>query len=52
MRIKTAMTYIQTICPNRIALRAGRKGARPAKVEALVFEKSATQLKQKLLKCK
>ena len=38
-----------------IALRAGKKGARPAEVGALasVFEKSATELKQsKLLKCK
>ena len=36
------------------ALRAGKKGARPAEVGALasVFEKSATELKQKLLKCK
>ena len=40
---------------NCIALRAGKKGAHPAEVEALasVFEKSATELKQqKLLKCK
>ena len=42
--IHTQPTYI-----NRIALRAGKKGARPAKVGALasVFEKSATELKQK-----
>ncbi len=34
----------------RIALRAGKKGARPAEVGALasVFEKSATELKLKL----
>ena len=38
-----------------IALRAGKKGARPAEVGALatVFKKSATELKQqKLLRCK
>ena len=49
------MTLTQTTCPNRIALRTGKKGARPAEVGALasVFEKSATELKQqKLLKCK
>ena len=48
------MTNTQTTCPNRIALRAGKKGTRPAEVGALasVFEKSATELKQKLLKCK
>ena len=49
------MTHTQTTYINRIALRAGKKGARPAEVEALasVFEKSATELKQqKLLKCK
>ena len=48
------MTHIQTTCINRIALRAGKKGARPAEVGALasVFEKSATELNQKLLKCK
>ena len=49
------MTHTQTIFPNHIALRAGKKGARPAEVGALasVFEKSATELKlkQKLLKC-
>ena len=52
---KITMTNTQTTCPNRIALRAGKKGARPAEVGALasVFEKSATELKQqKLLKCK
>ena len=49
------MTHTQTTCTNRIAHRAGKKGARPAEVGALpsVFEKSATELKQsKLLKCK
>ena len=49
------MTHTQTTCSNRIAVRAGKKGARPAEVGALVsvFEKPATELKQqKLLKCK
>ena len=48
------MTHTQTTYTNRIALRAGKKGARPAEVGALasVFEKSATELKQTLLKCK
>ena len=49
------MTHTQTTFTNRIALRAGKKGALPAEVGALasVFEKSATELKQsKLLKCK
>ena len=49
------MTHTQTTYTNRIALRAGKKGARPDEVGALasVFEKSATELKQsKLLKCK
>ena len=52
---KINMTHTQTTCPNRITLRAGKKGAHPAEVGALasVFEKSATELKQqKLLKCK
>ena len=53
---KITMTRTQTRSINRIALRAGKKGARPAEVGALasVFEKSATELKlkQKLLKCK
>ena len=52
---KTAMTHTQTTYTNRIALRAGKKGAHPAEVGALasVFEKSATELKRpKLLKCK
>ena len=49
------MTHTQTICKNHITLHAGKKGVRPAEVGALVlvFEKSATELKQqKLLKCK
>ena len=49
------MSHTQTTYTNRIALRAGKKGARPAEVGALtsVFEKSATELKQqKQLKCK
>ena len=48
------MTRTQTTYINRIALRAGKKGARPAEVGALasVFEKLGTELKQKLLKCK
>ena len=49
------MTHTQTTYTNRIALRPGKKGARPAEVGALasVFEKSATELKQsKLLKFK
>ena len=48
------MTHTQTTCPNRIALRTGKKGARPTEIGDLVsvFEKSATELKQKLLKRK
>ena len=48
------MTRTQTTYINRIALRADKKGACPAEVGALasVFEKSATELKQTLLKCK
>ena len=48
------MTHIQTTCPNYMAFRTGKKGACPVEVGALasVFEKSATELKQKLLKCK
>ena len=52
---KKTMTHTQTTCKNRIALRAGKNGARPAEVGGLapVFEKSATELKQqKLLKSK
>ena len=51
---KITMTRTQTTYINRIALRAGKKGAHPAEVgaQASVFEKSATELKQKLLKCK
>ena len=45
------MIQTQTSCKNRIALRAGKKGARPAEVGALtlVFEKSATVLKKQNL---
>ena len=50
------MIHNQMPSPNRIALRASKKKARPAGVGALVpmFEKSASvlKLKQKLLKCK
>ena len=50
------MTHTQTKCPNRIALREGKKGACLVEVGILppVFEKSATELKlkQKLLKYK
>ena len=51
---KITMTRTKTTYINRIALRAGKKGARPAEVGALasVFEKSATELKQKPLKCR
>ena len=46
------MTHTQTTCPNRIALRAGKKGVRPGAQDS-GFEKSATELKQqKLLKRK
>ena len=49
------MTHTQTTYINRIALRAGKRGACPAEVgaQASVFEKSAAELQQqKLLKCK
>ena len=53
---KSTMTHSQNTSPNHIALRAGKKGARPDEVGALasVFEKLARELKlkQKLLKCK
>ena len=51
---KITMTHNQTTYINHIALRAGKKGARPAEVGALasVFEKSATELKKKITKCK
>ena len=44
---KITPTYTQTTCTNHIAIRAGKKGARPTKIGALVsvFEKSATELK-------
>ena len=43
------MTHTQATSSNRIALRAGKKRARPAEIGALasVFEKSATKLKPK-----
>ena len=46
---KITMTHSQTTYINRIALRPGKKGARPAEVGALdsVFEKSATELLKK-----
>ena len=48
------MTNTQTTYINRITFRAGKNGAHPAEVgaQASVFEKSATELKLKLLKCK
>ena len=44
---KITVTHIQTTLLNRITLRAGKKGPRPAEVEVLaaVFKKSATELK-------
>ena len=44
-----SMIHTQTTYINRIALRTGKKEARPAEVGALasVFEKSATELKKK-----
>ena len=51
---KITMTHTQTTCPNCITLHVDKKGVRPAEVGALasVFEKSVTEFKQKLLKCK
>ena len=48
------MTHTQTTCPNCMALRVGKKRVRLAKIRALapMFEKTITELKQKLLKCK
>ena len=50
------MTLSQTTCPNRIALLVGKKGTHSAEdgAQAPVFEKSATDIKQKQkqLKCK
>ena len=45
------MTHTQTTYTNGVALRAGKKGARPAEVGVLasVFEKLATELKQQNL---
>ena len=44
---KITMTHTQTTYINCIALRVGKKGARPAEVGALasVFENSAAELK-------
>ena len=47
---KITKTHTQTTCLNHIALRADKKEARPAEVGALT--KPATELKQKLPKCK
>ena len=58
MRIKIAIERLPwpTLKPrlNNIALRTGKKGARPVEVGTLasVFEKSVTELKQKLLEYK
>ena len=48
------MTHTQTTYIKHIAFRVGKKGARLAEAGALasVFEKSATELKLKPLKCK
>ena len=48
------MTHLRTTYINHIALREVEKGVRPAEVGDLVsvFEKSATELKQNLLKYK
>ena len=50
---KITIIHTQTTCPNLLALRTGKKWARPVKVGYIAseFEKSATELKQKLLKC-
>ena len=45
---KITMTHTQTTCPNRIALCAGKKGVPWPQCS----KKSATEFKQKLLKCK
>ena len=50
------MTLTQTVCPNYIALRAGKQGAYSADVKppAIEFKKSTTEPKPKpkLLTCK
>ena len=51
---KITMTLIQTMYLNCIALCVGKNGVHSAEVGplAVVFEISATEHKQKLLKCK
>ena len=51
---KITMALTQTISPNCIALHAGKQRTHSAEVGALapVFKISASELKQKLLKCK
>ena len=46
---KITITLTQTICPNRIGLREGKKRKRSAEGGVLVpvFEKSATEFKHK-----
>ena len=46
---KITTTLIQTVCPNRVVLHAGKQGARSADVGVMapVFEKSATEFKLK-----
>ena len=53
-KMKDKMTLTQPRRSYRIARRAGQQGARSAEVPApaTVFEKSATEPKQHLLKCK
>ena len=46
---KITMTHTQTTYPNRIALRAGKKGARPAEVGALV-QKIIYRAQSKIIK--
>ena len=51
---KITMTHTQAPCPNRVSLRADKNGVPPTEVGALasVFEKSATEFRQKLPKGK
>ena len=51
---KITMSHAQTTCTNRIALHMDKKEACPAEIGALdlEFEKPATELKRKLVKCK
>ena len=46
------MTNTQATCKNRIALRAGKKGAHPAEVGALACDRKISYKQQKLLKYK